>query len=172
MLGSISLEAQQKLAELRTFNGSRKTFDEEETPPKVRGEQRWEMGRNTNSKSRSFRVLMPLSYFVDIMRKADTQWFVDKGGVACHWKDLANPDVPLFIITTAELKPLKWHDIGGPYVELKTIELALNFMEDMTRFQLNQPTMPNLNREDKQDLIARFFSLWEASPTCCFPFFR
>jgi hypothetical protein len=60
LLGSLDVEAQDTLLQLSTFNGSRKTFKEEATPPKE--DSRWRKGTNSNNTSRTFRVVMPLVY--------------------------------------------------------------------------------------------------------------
>jgi hypothetical protein len=91
LLGSLDVKAQNMLQELHSFNGSRKTFKEEATPPKE--DSRWRKGTNSNNTSRTFRVVMPLHCVTDIFKHADVRYYLDSGGISCHYKDMADRTV-------------------------------------------------------------------------------
>jgi hypothetical protein len=88
LLGSLDVEAQDTLLQLSTFNGSRKTFKEERSPP--RDDKRWTQGTNGNNKSRTYRVLMPLNCVIDIFKHANVRFYLNSGGIACHYTEMAN----------------------------------------------------------------------------------
>ena len=73
---------------------------------------------------------------------------------------MRDPNAVLFRATCPEPQPLDWELVGGPYVEFKALELGLNYMEDMTRFQLFQPRVRGSNQEDQGKLIKRFLNMW------------
>jgi hypothetical protein len=91
LLGSLDVEAQNMLLQLHTFNDSLKTFKEEPTPPK--DDRRWSQGTNVNNKSRTYRVLMPLNCVRDIFTHAHVRWYLNSGGIACHYTDMADRSV-------------------------------------------------------------------------------
>ena len=41
---------------------------------------------NSNGKSRTFGVLMPLGYLLDIIQNAGIEYFLESEGVRCHWR--------------------------------------------------------------------------------------
>ena len=91
LLGSLDVKAQNMLQELHSFNGSRKTFKEERSPP--RDDKRWTQGTNGNNKSRTYRVLMPLNCVIDIFKHAHVRWYLNSGGISCHYTDMADRSV-------------------------------------------------------------------------------
>ena len=91
LLGSLDVEAQDTLLQLSTFNGSLKTFKEEPSPP--RDDKRWSQGTNGNNKSRTYRVLMPLNCVIDIFKHANLRFYLNSGGISCHYTDMANRSV-------------------------------------------------------------------------------
>ena len=70
----------------------------QELPTPDRSDRRWSTGLNSNNKSRTYRVLAPLWYWVDIFRNADVGYFIRHGGVRCHWRSLRNPEYELFLV--------------------------------------------------------------------------
>ena len=54
--------------------------------------------------------------------------------------------------------PIDRNAVGGPFVEVKIVELSLNYMTDMTRYQIYQPVgkdmTPYQRRETAWSLVA------------------
>jgi hypothetical protein len=57
-------------------------------------------------------------------------------------------------------RELKWESVGGPWIEIKAIELALNYMEDMTRFQLNQPKVHGAKDARREEIAKDLLYMW------------
>jgi hypothetical protein len=55
---------------------------------------------------------------------------------------------------------LDWDWVGGPRIEIKAVELALNYMEDMTRFQLNQPRVHGATDAHRQEIATKLLYKW------------
>ena len=82
MLKGISAEARRLLKELRRFYRMQTPRHAEEVTPAF-SDPRWTLGtNNSNGKSRTFRVLMPLGYLLDIFQNADIDYFLQFDGGA------------------------------------------------------------------------------------------
>jgi hypothetical protein len=57
-------------------------------------------------------------------------------------------------------REMQWDLVGGPWIEIKTIELALNYMEDMTRFQLNQPKVHGAKDARREEIAKELLYMW------------
>ena len=55
---------------------------------------------------------------------------------------------------------LQWWKVGGPYVEVKTVELASNFMTDMTRYQVMPPERSGKSRKECRQLGREVLDKW------------
>ena len=126
----------ERMQRLREKNEGDQCFREEDTPAKT--DKRWTHGVNSCNTSRTFRILAPLGYVINIFKKADLDYFHAQGGIRCHWRDLEAPATTLYNVKTSELKELRWHLIGGPWVEIRTLELDLDYMTHMRRYQILQ----------------------------------
>ena len=117
---------------------------------------------NRNNKSRTYRVLAPLWYWVDIFRNADVGYFIRHGGVRCHWRSLRSPECEIFLIRSTELMPVKWDEVGGPWVEVKTVELDRDYRNSMRRFQLLQPQFTEVQRtcSERESVVRRLLDGW------------
>ena len=105
-----NMKVRSLLEKLRHFNESVAIFQELPTPD--RSDRRWSTGLNGNNKSRTYRVLAPLWYWLDIFRKADVGYFIRHGGVRCHWKRLRRPTWEIYLIRSTGLMPVKWWEVG------------------------------------------------------------
>ena len=57
-------------------------------------------------------------------------------------------------------RDLEWDSVGGPWIEIKAIELALNYMEDMTRFQLYQPKVHRAEDARREEIAKDLLYMW------------
>ena len=165
----LNAKAVRMLRTLRTFNKSRKAYDVVNTPES--DDTRWAFGSSKSTDSRAYRVVMPFWYFEEIFRKADLKYFEQYGGVRIDYKDLWNPWQKLFILARTrdgknELRPLKWARIGGgQFVEVRTIELALDYTSNMTRYQILQPKLHGIATKQRPDVLRRMLDEWVAVVT-------
>ena len=60
-------------------------------------------------------------------------YFKAHGGVRAHWWALREQDAKLYSIRSTGLVPLQWEQVGGPFVEIKVLELALDFTKDRAK---------------------------------------
>ena len=165
VVGELNAEGVRLLRTLRTFNASTKVFDVVSTPAS-RFDKRFLSGTNNSTNSRTYRVTLPLWYFEDIFRQADLEYFGRYGGVRVHYKKLRNPWQELFILRRTpdgrdELRPLRWNMIGrGPFVEVRTIELALDYTSNMTRYQVLQPKLHGIPAEMRPRKLQQMLNDW------------
>ena len=100
-----------------------------------------------------------MRYFLEFVNKADIPHFGEAGGVRAHWEDL--PDEPVYSVKLPRLVALEWSLIGGPYVEVKAIELALDFRKDMRRWQLLQPHVgKNVDEQSRAEVLTGCLRQW------------
>ena len=66
----------------------------------------------------------------------------------------------MYNIRATGLIGLDWWRVGGPYVEVKTVELAANFMTDMTRYQVNPPETSGRLWEERESLGLEVLRMW------------
>ena len=166
---NLNARAVRLLRTLRTFNDSRKAFDVVITPES--DDTRWQNGANKSTNSKTYRVTLSLWYFVDIFTQADLDYFGRHGGVRVHYKKLRKPWQKLFILRRTrdgkdELRPLEWSMIGGgPYVEVRTIELALDYTSNMTRYQILQPKLHGIPADERPGVLRKMLDEWVAVVT-------
>ena len=140
LLNSISVEARCDIEALQLFYRRERGGENDVLNTPRYSDERWKLGMNqSNAKSRTFRVLMPLGTVLDIFDNADIQYFLEKEGVRCHWKYIEARWHCVCNIRRSGLVEVDWSRVGGPYVEVKTLELAADFMTDMTRYQVIPP---------------------------------
>ena len=127
---------------------------------------REEAGTNNSTNSRTYRVPLPLWYFEDIFRQADLEYFGRYGGVRVHYMKLRDPWQGLYILRRTsdgrdELRPLRWDMIGrGPFVEVRTIEMALDYTSNMCRYQILQPNMHGMPAERRPAKVQEMLNEW------------
>ena len=68
----------------------------------------------------------------------------------------------MYNIRITGLVGLAWWRVGGPYVEVKTVELASNFMTDMTRYQVIPPERSGRSMNECRKLGREVLSMWYA----------
>ncbi len=86
----------------------------------------------------------------------------------CDYRVVGQPDTKLYSLRADGPKPLDWDSMGGPCVELKTLELALDYTRDMTRFQLLQPKMGVVSeRQERHVVLRRLLDQWANLLTAC-----
>ena len=143
---------QQKLEELEMFNQqtvealgldssrrvpgakARVTFLKQDSPASEE-DLRWSRGTNSNNNSRTFRALMPYWLFEHIFHNVDLDHFTQHGGVGCNLWELDYLKY-VYHIRGGQLSHMDWKIVGGPFVEVKAIELCLNYMTQMIRYQI------------------------------------
>ena len=161
---TLNVEAVRMLRTLRTFHNSTKAFDVVFTPES--DDKRWKKGANSSTGSKTYRVVMPLEYFIDLFTQADLNYFEWHGGVRVHWQKLRKPWQKLFMLRKTrdgsdEPCVLEWHRIGGgPYVEVRTIELALDYTSNMTRYQVLQPKLHGIDPQERPKVLKRMLDGW------------
>ena len=149
VLTDIVERAEQQLKELRSLCGD--AIWEETTLPD-RNDSRWNQGTDTFLGSRMFRIIVPLSYCLEVFRCADVGYFLRHGGVRCDWRKIHNPMQTVWSIWWSGVtawRDIDWREIGGNYLEVKAVLLALNYTEHMTRFQLRRPNLTGVPREKR-----------------------
>ena len=102
--------------------------------------------------------MCPLNYFLGIFNNADITYFGQFGGVSAHYKEL--PNEPVYCVKLPKLEPTDWSLIGGPYVEVKAIELALDFRRDMRRWHLLQPKVKNVDEQSRAEVLTGYLRQW------------
>ena len=161
LLNSISVESQGYIDALQLFYRRDRggEYDVLNTPHY--SDQRWKLGMNqSNAKSRTFRVLMPLGTVLDIFDNADIQYFLEKEGVRCHWKYIEARWHCVCNIRRSGLVEVDWSRVGGPYVEVKTLELAADFMTDMTRYPVIPPETSGRFWKGREQKAFKFLRWW------------
>ena len=152
-LNSISVEARSHIEGLHLFYRRERGGESDVRNTPRYSDERWKLGmNNSNAKSRTFRVVMPLGAVLDIIDHADIKHFLQKEGVRCHWKYIDARWHCVCNIRRGGLVEVDWSRVGGPYVEVKTLELAANFMTDMTRYQVNPPETSGRSWEERERL--------------------
>ena len=152
------------LQKLRTFHNSIKTFDVVRTPG-LR-DKRWLNASNSGNRSKTYRCLLPLWYFLDVFNFADLEYFELHGGVRAHFMNLSKPWQELYILRVnedgkQELRVLDWKAIGGgPFVEVRTIELALDYTSNMIRYQVLQPKFHGIAPEKRAEVLKEVLKEW------------
>ena len=162
IVAGISSRARELLAEMVSSKGGIECFHEEKTPLRKEGHIRWMRGTNTKNRSRTFRVLMPLHYCLDVLTHADLDFFASLGGVRCHWECLEQPNTVVYSLRAGGVTPLNWDIVGGPFIEIKALELGLDYTKDMHRFQLLTPkTTPHSDDKDARDqTLTSYLERW------------
>ena len=103
---------------------------------------------------------MPLGTVLDIIDNADIQYFLEKEGIRCHWKYIEARWHCVCNIRRSGLVEVDWSRVGGPYVEVKTVELAADFMTDMTRYQVIPPETSGRLWEEREQLGLEILRWW------------
>ena len=80
--------------------------------------------------------------------------------MAIHWGQLKTPKTVLQHVRGDRVVALDWELVGGPYVEIKTIEIALNYKDIMYRYQILQPTFQKAEQADREQVVRNLFGLW------------
>ena len=161
MLKSISGDARRHLRDRNMYYRRQRRPDSDVQDTPAYSDERWSLGmNNSNAKSRTFRVVMPLGAVLDIIDHADIEHFLQKEGVRCHWKCVDASWDHVYNIRATGLIGLDWWRVGGPYVEVRTVELAANFMTDMTRYQVNPPETSGRLWEERESLGLEVLRMW------------
>ena len=106
---------------------------------------------------------MPLSLAVNVFHEADVNHFLQYGSVRCHMGEL--PKVwSLRAGGTTPWESEDWSDMGidesTAFLEVKAVELALNYTEHMTRFQLRRPNLTGVPREKRSEHAKDMLKMW------------
>ncbi len=64
-------------------------------------------------------------------------------------------DTVVYSLRAPRPQPLDWKRVGAPWVEIKTVELALDYTQDMTRFHLLIPKLGLLSGQDTRPIVIR-----------------
>ena len=161
---AINVKVVRMLRTLLTFHNSTKAFDVVFTP--ASDNKRWATAASSTTGSKTYRVLMPLEYFIDLFTKADLSYFEHHGGVRVHWHQLRNPYQKLFMLRNTrdgsdEPCVLEWGRVGGgSYVEVRTVELALDFTQNMTRYQVLQPKFHGIDPKERPAVLKEMLEGW------------
>ena len=161
IVAGISSRARELLAEMVSSKGGIECFHEEKTPLRKEGHIRWMRGTNTKNRSRTFRALMPLHYCLDVLTHADLNFFASFGGVRCHYREVHQPDTVVYSLRADGPKPLDWEKVGGPWIEVKALEINLDYTKDMTRFLFRPPKWRSLSgQQEREVMLRRFLDQW------------
>ena len=161
MLNSISVEARRHIEDLHMFYRRERGGESDVRNTPRYSDERWKLGmNNSNAKSKTFRVVMPLGAVLDIIDHADIKHFLDKEGVRCHWRCIDARWDYVCNIRRSGLIEVDWSRVGKPYVEVKTVELAANFMTDMTRYQVIPPETSGRLWEERERLGLEILRWW------------
>ena len=55
---------------------------------------------------------------------------------------------------------IDWREIGGNYLEVKAVELALNYTKHMARFHLRPPILSDVRGQDRQQRARQMLTMW------------
>jgi hypothetical protein len=70
-------------------------------------------------------------------------------------------DTMVYRLRAAGPQPLDWERVGAPWVEIKTVELALDNTKDMTRFQLLPPKLGTFSEDgERHRALRRLLEQW------------
>ena len=83
--------------------------------------------------------------FDDIFANADLEHFAEHGGVGCNLSQVYLSY--LYRIDAGYLWSIDWNAVGGPFVEAKIVELSLNYMTEMIRYQIYQPVVTGMTHK-------------------------
>ena len=99
-----------------------------------------------------------MSFVLNIFAKADLQHFAQECGIRCPWIELDGTVV--YNLRSKGPIPLNWNMIGGPWVEIKTMEFALDYTKVMECFQVTYVNTRGLNEEDARKVSQRVLNQW------------
>ena len=154
-------DARSRLETLRrdNYGNANQCFKEESTPGP--GDMRWKYGTNSANKSRTYRVLAPMSYVLDVFKKADPVWFREQCGISCLRADLEQPDTKLYHLKQPAPKELLWEHIGS-YIEIKILELDLNYVTSMHRYQFLQlkKERAQITQQERNERTRAYLNRW------------
>ena len=160
VVNAIVKNAERKLKQLRSLCGD--AIWEETTLPD-RNDSRWNQRTDGVLGSRMLRIIAPLSYCLEVFRCADVGYFLRHGGVRCDWRKIPNPMQTVWSIWWSGVtawRDIDWREIGGNYLEVKAVELALNYTKHMTRFHLRPPILSDVRGQDRQQRARQMLTMW------------
>ena len=101
---------------------------------------------------------MPYWLFHRIFANANLDHFTEHGGVGCNLSQVYLSYV--YHIHGGHLWPIDWNAVGGPFVEVKMVELSKNYMTDMTRYQIYQPVVRDMTRNQRREAAWSLVAMW------------
>ena len=144
---SISIEADDDLHELKTFEGvtcSLNHLDDHLSPT----HESWAKGLMGTKKNRALRCLMPLSLALEIIKSADRERFMVDAVIEVDIGRLPHENQTVYWLKEQKWITSSFAGLFGSRIITKTIEFSLNFNEQMHRIQLS-PTGRNKERCDR-----------------------
>ena len=157
---AIRKEAEQDLVNLRRLCG--KAIWEDNTELNYM----WHFGYEGNVGARTYRVLVPLRLAVHVFEKADVDHFLEYGTVRCRMAELPQVSSLRAATTTAWRKEWNdWKKMGiveedRVVLEVKAVELALDYTKHMTRFQLHRPNLTRVPRQQWFRRAKEMLKMW------------
>ena len=102
---------------------------------------------------------MPYWLFQHIFLNVDLDYFMEHGGIRCN---LCEAEYLKYVyhIRGGHLWRMNWNIVGGPFVEVKAIELNLNYMADMIRYQIYQPVVTGMTPYQRRDRAWSLVTMW------------
>ena len=168
VLARISSRARDLMAEMMQSNGVSQRFHVEATPLNKPGDMRWTNGTDGKHDQMTFRTLMPLHYCLDVMKRADRDFFGNVGGIRCDSRAMNSPDTVLYSLRADGLSPLEWEKLGSSWIEIRSLEFALDYTEDMIQFHLYPPNLEVFpGGMDREMLLQRLVDQWADLLTAC-----
>ena len=137
-IASISLEACDKLTELKTFEGC--TCSYLEMPDNQPWHESWTKGMMSKKPARSLRCLMPLGLALEIIRRADRSGaFMVDALIKVDIEKLSGDfqTTTVYWVKDQQLFPSSLAGLFGSRIITKTIECSLDFNKQMRRIQLS-----------------------------------
>ena len=122
----------------------------------------WVRGTSRSTESKAFRALMPLSYLLDVLEKSEEAHFASTGGIRADRRRLKEQNTVVYHVTDQCVSLMKWSIVGGPYIEVKTIELNLKYDCEMIRYMLAPPGLGKLNNEERRKTARSMIDTWSS----------
>ena len=105
---------------------------------------------------------MPLSYLLDVLGKSEEALFARTGGIRADLRRLKEQNTVVYHVTDQCVSLMMWSTVGGPYIEVKTIELNLKYDCEMIRYMLAPPRLWKLNKEERRKTARSMIDTWSS----------
>ena len=156
----VSQDAARELEKLKNFNDSEKPYVIYTTPTETSTE--WSKGCGGTSKSRRYRVLVPVFFMLELFRKSS--WQLDERGfVNAALQDMNMPHVSLQLVKKSGLEPLNLTKVCGTKLLVKHFELNLDFTREMNVILLNKPRTAGIESRNRPAFVSAYLHQWWAA---------